>query len=309
MSLITDTWRQLVRRRLWPVALGLLAALAAVPVVLAREPEVAPSPAKAQPVAAGAEATEPVVALAGEGSKDARRRVLGASKDPFEPARSQTSKRRAKTAQTAPPSAAPESTSGSSGGGDTGAGSTSGDAVEPIPELPGFEDESDPDTPEVTYPRFSISVNFGEGDELKEDVIDRGEALPDEDDPVLIYLGVSKDGRRAVFMLNENATTEGDGTCKPSPEDCESLELAVGETEFIEVKDDAGTVVGSYQLDVLKIHKGTSGSAKSSKDGLRSLEARDGSDGPRPDDYDARMGTVESVGTRALEDAVDRAGL
>ena len=38
MNVVTTTWRQLVRRRLWPVALLLLAALVAVPVLLAREP-------------------------------------------------------------------------------------------------------------------------------------------------------------------------------------------------------------------------------------------------------------------------------
>ena len=38
MTLITDTWRQLVERRLWPIALLLLAALVAVPVLLASNP-------------------------------------------------------------------------------------------------------------------------------------------------------------------------------------------------------------------------------------------------------------------------------
>src|SRR3712207_621560 len=39
MNVITDTLRQIVRRKLWPVALVLLGALAAVPLVLAKEPE------------------------------------------------------------------------------------------------------------------------------------------------------------------------------------------------------------------------------------------------------------------------------
>ena len=34
MSLIKDTWRQLVRHRLWPLALALVAAIVAVPVLL-----------------------------------------------------------------------------------------------------------------------------------------------------------------------------------------------------------------------------------------------------------------------------------
>ncbi len=41
MNALSTTWRQLVRRRLWPVAVLLVAALAAVPVLLSREAEVA----------------------------------------------------------------------------------------------------------------------------------------------------------------------------------------------------------------------------------------------------------------------------
>ena len=44
MNLINETWRGLVRRKLWPVALLLVAALVAVPVTLAKEPEVVPAP-------------------------------------------------------------------------------------------------------------------------------------------------------------------------------------------------------------------------------------------------------------------------
>src|SRR4051812_6846195 len=39
MNVITDTLRQIFRRKLWPVALLLLGALVAVPLLLAKEPE------------------------------------------------------------------------------------------------------------------------------------------------------------------------------------------------------------------------------------------------------------------------------
>ena len=63
MSVITDTWRQLVRRRLWPVAALLVAALAAVPFLLAKDPEPAPvaSPAS-EGLTAGATAQSPAAA-------------------------------------------------------------------------------------------------------------------------------------------------------------------------------------------------------------------------------------------------------
>ena len=47
MNLITDTLQGLVRRKLWPVALLLVGALVAVPLVLAKTPE--PPVAASQP--------------------------------------------------------------------------------------------------------------------------------------------------------------------------------------------------------------------------------------------------------------------
>ena len=92
MNVLTTTWRQLVRRRLWPVAILLVAALAAVPVLLSREP--APVTPPEQPAAAPASQTakadealaEPVVAKASAEDRSRRRRVLGVRKDPSTPA-------------------------------------------------------------------------------------------------------------------------------------------------------------------------------------------------------------------------------
>ena len=85
MNVITDTWRGLVARKLWPVALLLVAALVAVPLTLAKEPESAPVVA--------ANATKPqeglpetFVSAADVSAAGERRRVLGGKKDPFEPA-------------------------------------------------------------------------------------------------------------------------------------------------------------------------------------------------------------------------------
>ena len=88
MSVINDTWRFLVQRRLWPVAILLVAAAVAVPMLLAEEP--AP-PATAPVVAVKGDksavlATEPIVAPAADGDRSGRRQVLGSRKDPFKPA-------------------------------------------------------------------------------------------------------------------------------------------------------------------------------------------------------------------------------
>ena len=46
VSILNDTWRFLVQRRLWPVAILLLAAAVAVPMLLSEDPAPAPPPAR-----------------------------------------------------------------------------------------------------------------------------------------------------------------------------------------------------------------------------------------------------------------------
>src|SRR5215203_4894906 len=90
MSILTSTWHELLRRKLLPVAILLLAALVAVPFLLAKDPEpAAPVPTAADdtaPAMAAAATADPVVTLVQDGERTERRRVLGVRKNPFEPA-------------------------------------------------------------------------------------------------------------------------------------------------------------------------------------------------------------------------------
>ena len=89
MNAVTNTWRQLVRRRLWPVALLLVAALVAVPVAARPRARAAPeplAPARRSTTEADDTIAEPVVAEVAAEDRSRRRRVLGVRKDPFEPA-------------------------------------------------------------------------------------------------------------------------------------------------------------------------------------------------------------------------------
>ena len=83
--------------------------------------------------------------------------------------------------------------------------------------------------------------------------IERLDPLPSADEPLLVYMGLTEDGQSAVFMLDASVTVEGDGRCRPNPDDCQTLELDTGETQFIEVTDERGRTE-EYQLDLVKIH-------------------------------------------------------
>jgi hypothetical protein len=278
MSFVTDTWRQLVRRRLWPVAILLAGALAAVPFLLAKEPEPVSTPPLPGAAATQAPAADgdPVVALA-SADEERRRRVLGARKDPFEPA--PVKKPKAETPSGAgsevPPMAAPPIDTGAgSGGGLPSGGGVTPPVVAP-PAVPPVAQP--PEEKKPSYPLYTLTVRFGssESGELPTQKVRKLEALPDDEEPLLVYLGVQDGGKTAVFMVDAGVIAQGDGSCQPDPQTCETLHLRAGDTEFFDVTDEEGNTTAQYQLDLLDIkHKTTASAAvarKASKGGRKAL--------------------------------------
>ena len=305
MSAITNVWRQLVQRRLWPVAILLIAALAAVPTMLAKNPG-PPAPTPAVVTTDSGEtalATEPIVAQATAADRTKRRNVLGTRKDPFgvpqeQDAGSATapSSDGSKTAvDPVSPSSTPTTVSG-------------GTPTSPTsPTVTGPVSPTTPTTPTPapapkTYAMHELTVRFGESADGagSRRSLERLQPLPSKANPVLIYLGVLKDGKTAVFLVDQGVSAVGDGDCRPTPVECETVRLRAGETEFFDVLDEAGGVSAQYQLDLLKIHKGRTTSATraqaSSTPGRRLLHARVAADGPTGYRWDASAGALERSG-------------
>jgi hypothetical protein len=247
MNVLTTTWRQLVRRRLWPVALLLLAALAAVPVLLTREPEpVVPGPAPAQAATTDEALAEPVVAKISSEDHSRRRRVLGVRKNPFLPAPVKKPKKTTK--------ATTKSTGGTTvTGGSSAPKPITTPVTSPSPVLPTLPVAPAP--PKKTYAKGSLIVRFGDATTvLKRMNVKKLAPLPDDETPLLVYMGLTKNGKKAIFLVDESLDPTGDGTCKPHPASCETIELAKGETEFFdEVDAESGDVVKQYELDLVDI--------------------------------------------------------
>jgi hypothetical protein len=116
--------------------------------------------------------------------------------------------------------------------------------------------------PKVTVPAFSVKVRFGStaDEDLATSIIERLSVLPDEENPLVVYRGVDKSGKAAIFELTGEVEAEGDAKCSPTPEDCQYIKLRAGETEFLTVSDtvtetgEAATAV-QYQLDLVKVYK------------------------------------------------------
>jgi len=280
MNVILEPFKALWQRKLWPVAVLLVAALVAVPKVLAKNPEVTVAPANAQAAKADAGLPATFVSAADEqATVETRRRVLGEAKDPFAPAAlSKKAKaarakikaakvKAAKAAKAAKASSASSSKdSGSSSGSSTPSGTGGGTTT--TTEPPASEAPK-----ATTYPLYSIKVRFGQVDGTRTTkTVERMKVLPNNDSPLLVYRGVEDGGKVAVFELTGSDIALGDGRCEPSPEDCQILKLKAGETEFLTISDTGADTDAQYQLDLEKINvKRTTSKSELTKAGSAGL--------------------------------------
>ena len=222
-TFISDLWHDLREKRLWPVAVLLLAGLVAVPVVLKKSSEdVPPAPPTAS---APREAPEPrelkglaTVKLEEGETED------GSSLDTFDPpTRSgrppRWSRSPSETTGTGT-GAAPEDglllfggdegSTGTTGGGDTGGGDTGGTG-----------DTGDGDggtTTKTTQFTYVIDVTFrANGRTRKIKGMEKLDMLPNQASPLLIFLGVSANAGNAVFLVDSTLSAAGEGQLQAEP--------------------------------------------------------------------------------------------
>jgi hypothetical protein len=316
MKPLENAWNGLVQRKLLPLAILLLAAIVAIPFLLSKDPEPLPA-APASPSAAAASESEdsiaqPVVSQVDANAPAERRRVLGYKKNPFAPAPAPKAKAsdEANAAEVPAPTggATPEKDEPADSGSGSGSGSAPSGGAPAAPVAPATPVE--PAEPQAKQELYSVTVRFGdsESDALEKSVLPRLKALPSASDPLLIYLGPGKGGKTAVFMVDETMQPQGDGECKPSPANCETLHLRTGDTEFLDVLDESGELTAQYQLDVVKIKtrkasaaKAAAARAKASKAGLSVLKARQAAVGPLRYRYEAKSGLVRKLDKRAYK--------
>jgi hypothetical protein len=231
-----DLWNDLRERRLWPVAVGLLAAIVAVPVVLfkpasdaAPQTTVAPHPNAAN--------TLPVVSVDSGPTVGSKLEAFN-QKNPFKPMKDLADANKA----SAPKSPAGGTPPGGGGGGGgtppTGAPGVPGGAPgnSGTPGAPGGSGGTppgvDPNGPHVQWFRYAADFTFGEaGHPKKFDGPESYTLLPDEKNPAIVFIGVSDDGKSAVFLISDPGfQAEGEGHCAPAGKDCQFVTLSLKES-------------------------------------------------------------------------------
>ncbi|HVE69231.1 MAG TPA: hypothetical protein VNB64_11680 [Solirubrobacteraceae bacterium] len=242
MSFLHDVWIDLVSKRLWPVAAGLVVALVAIPLVFLQSPAEPKAPPPAFTGAGPAPlVTDPAAIAAARPSGP----VVGEAKNPF---------KQQHVPKTDAGNGAPQSGDGPGTAG-PGSGPTSGGPVDSAGSGPSTGGGGRaPSRPRRSAgdgePR--IKVRFGPSDGRRRvRTLSPGSPLPSANNATLVFIEVGR-GKRIEFIVSSDAAPQGDGACKPSNDACAQLFVRPGDTEFFDVTRASGAVV-QYQLDVLDV--------------------------------------------------------
>ena len=266
MSFVTNILQELRDRKLWPIAVGLIVALVAVPVLLSKNAPtnlVTPEPGGGLPYSSGTALPAISVKTVPGDSK-----LAGRGRNPFTPQRVGTVKTTAVVASapttiTGASSGVAGATGGSSTTGSSGASSSTTISASPTPPpatTPTTPTTSPPSPPKPgpagltatqSY-QVSLAITTQGGDLNTLDPLERLTILPNQKQPLLTELGVLQGGKQVVFVVEPGAVVSGAGTCTPGPIDCEIVELAPGQREGIWQQTPTGsTPVALFQVNAI----------------------------------------------------------
>ncbi len=271
-------WDDLRDRRLWPVAAVLLLALVAVPVVLVKPAEETPSQA-ATPTTASNNG-DPLAKQAIVKSFDAKPLVKisrldqFSAKDPFKPIEQLVPIKGAASLPTS--GSGGGAASGGATGGGTGTTTPGGGTITP-PSTGGGPTPTTPTTPKTKKYTYVVDLSFGQAGSIQRyHGFGRLGMLPNQNAPLLVYLGVDGTGTQAAFLVDSTLTADGEGTCKPSAVNCGVVYLQSGERETF--ADGEGH---SYALVIDQVRKELIGSKGASKKAKGAAKADEATQAPR----------------------------
>ncbi len=279
MSFFKDIANELRQKRLWPIAVALIAALVAIPVFLSKSPG-----SKAVAVLPQTSLTPPnptSVPAVSVSTAIVHSKLTGTARDPFQ----QQKLRSGKSSSTSTASNALTNTgSGSSGTTATGSGGTTGSAggatttggsggsstpggssngggspspapspnpiptPKPKPVTPGL-------SPTETY-QVTLAMTTPTGGLNTTDSVERLSVMPGQKQPLMVELGVLKGGHRVLFLLRPGTVVSGPGTCTPGPIDCEILSLGQEQIEHLGTSSSTGVdPVALFAVTAIQAHR------------------------------------------------------
>jgi hypothetical protein len=222
-TFLLDLWQDLRAKRLWPIAVALLAATVAVPAVLFKPASSTPAPTTA--ATTPKDGKLPAVTLDASSVNSSHLDVFK-QKNPFSemsdatPTGDGTDNPLADSVGKAVSKAGDSTSAGGSAGG--GSTTPSGGSSEPPPTGP----DGKPIEPGVHYFTYTADVLFGPRGNVKAyKSLTQLDVLPDGNNPVVAFMGAAG-GKSATFFIADPAfRADGEGSCDPNPDNCMFLTL------------------------------------------------------------------------------------
>jgi hypothetical protein len=271
-ALLRDIVYDLREKRLWPVAAVLAVAVLAVPVTMLKSSE----PQSAQPARAAPPATKAlkIAQLVKDPAKAFSELDSFDSKDPFKPGVKPLKK--LESVLIAGGNDFAKSPAGAGAGADptkagSGTGSAGGTGSGEIPT---------PTSP--TAPKRSVSytyvadVTFGLfGKTRAYNGLKKLEMLPNDENPLLVFLGATTTGDEAAFLVDQSLEQTGEGNCADTA--CSVLSLGAGSEHRFTDEQGNDYLLRVNEIRKTRVAKAASAgkSTKASRSG-RSAKARAG---------------------------------
>ncbi len=251
MSVPRNMLKELLERKLWPIALVLVIALVAVPVLLTKKAptDIVTPPTGPLPYSSGT--TLPAISVqTSPGSSN----LAGKGRNPFTPQHVATTSTIATTIPTitTPTTGASTGTTSVGSGSSTSTGSGSSGtttaattpATSPSTTTPAPTTKPKPAPTGLTATEayhVSLALTGANGNLNTIDPLERLSILPGKQQPMLIDLGVLQGGHSVVFVVEPGTVVSGAGACTPGPIDCEIITLNPGQTEGISKQTSTGS--------------------------------------------------------------------
>src|SRR4051812_18486350 len=270
-SFFIDLWHDLREKRLWPVAVGLLAAIVAVPAILFKPASDAAPPAATTPHTGSAD-TLPVVAVE-SGPNEGSKLEAFDEKNPFKPMKDLAKQPASSSDGTAGsgdlPSGGDSASGGSASGGAGGSAGSPGASGGQSGGTPSGGSTSGGSTPttttthSTTWFHYTAEFTFGTpGSPKRYKNVGNFTLLPDEKTPAIVFVGIGDDHKSAMFYVSDPAfEADGEGTCNAEGEACRFVTLKLGDSSDEETFTASDGSV-SYDLKLEKINREEVGSGK-----------------------------------------------
>jgi hypothetical protein len=222
-TFLLDLWQDLRAKRLWPIAVALVAATVAVPAMMFK-------PASSTPPPSGGPATGasklPTVALDAS-SVDRSHLNIFKEKNPFNTlADKSAGTGTGGSGSGGSGSPAAGSSSGSSVGSSVAKGASSASGSSPSGSSGSSTPATKPPKAAVQYFTYTADVRFGLRGHVKtHKSVNELDVLPDGNNPIISFMGVKKGDTAMFFIADPAFKADGEGKCQPTPQNCMFLYL------------------------------------------------------------------------------------